>query len=143
MLHTVLNNGNEAVLRDRLAKDAEERPRIEGGRFRSRDDHDGNVSCGRVGCQFLLHVTAAETRQFDVEDDKIRCVGFDMSKRVDAVLERHDGVSADHYEHLTIEDSKVWIVLDDQDDPRPRPAIIREGMTSLTAEARLRRTRCG
>jgi hypothetical protein len=88
-----------------------------------------------MGCQFRLHVTSTETRQFDIQDHQIWRIRFDASQRVDPVLDSDDGVAADH-QHLTVERPKLWIIFDHQDDLRSRhPRIIEGGRMSVKAEA--------
>lgn len=114
---TVVDGSDEPLGGHRFAKDAKKCSGVQSRGLGAADDHDRDVACSGMGGKFLLHITPAEPRQFDVQDHKVWRIRFDASQGVDSVLDGDDGVSADH-QHLPIERSKIWIIFDHQNDLR-------------------------
>ena len=136
LAETIVDSNDEPFGGHRFVKDAHKRIAVQRSGVGAADNHDRDVACGCMGCQFRLHITSTESRQLDIQDHQIWRIRFDATQRVDPVLDIDDGVAADP-QYLTIERPKFWIIFYHQDDLRPgHPRIIGGGRMSGKAEAR-------
>lgn len=80
----------------------------------------------RTGLELPLDVAAAQTRQPEIEDDRLRTPAFHPPEGVDAVFDRHDGITGGA-QSGTVQFAKRRIILDHEDisfDESRRHAVL-------------------
>lgn len=111
----LLDGDDERIEIDRLSEDAEP-PRFLQVAGVSADDDDREAVRAPVGGDLLVHRSAADARESDIQDDERGQAVLEMVERVEAIADRLDFVSG-YAKRGRVQRAEISIVFDNEDPP--------------------------